>query len=251
VEIDAAWFMEFGGGRFMHPGRFEFVKRFLRKDPNDLKEIELMKDFKASGLSVKRYTGDDLLTAYGVINDKRKRSFGLLQYEYEQERIDEFKERCMVFGSSEFYIHDKTEFEIHANGDRVIYDLGVQPVDDNFDFESDTLVAKLFNFYAKPIIDPKNYGKAVKIKFTNLQNINLKPRVTYLPALEREEAELMKKKKSSFSDENFKRAYEEVINGEIETKLRMAHVLYYKRVFGVLGKAPRDCNKGCNEIKWR
>ncbi|MDR0701583.1 MAG: hypothetical protein LBF61_04100 [Azoarcus sp.] len=150
VEIDKNWFMTQGGGRFVHIARFNIVRRFLAKKDN------LMPGF---------YTTKDIFNAYKIPNIPKKRMFGLKQYEYGINDSD-FTDRCEVFGSSNFRINDMAQFIINPNGTREIRSIWVEPVDDDYDYESSSWEAKISNILTESEIDPWRIGRKVAIKFT-------------------------------------------------------------------------------------
>ncbi|WP_338847538.1 putative Ig domain-containing protein [Massilia sp. W12] len=74
--------------------------------------------------------------------------------------------RAYVFGSSEFEINPEAKFIINPDGSREINDIAVIPVNDNFDFSSDALPARITNFMTESRIDPSKIGRTVPIIFT-------------------------------------------------------------------------------------
>ncbi|MDR2093433.1 MAG: hypothetical protein LBP58_09005 [Azoarcus sp.] len=150
VEINKNWFMTQGGGRFMHIARFNIVRRFLAKKDN---------------MAPCFYTVEDVFDVYHVPKQSEKRQFGLKQYEYAINDSD-FTDRCEVFGSSDFRINPMAQFIINPNGTREIHRIWVEPVDDDYDYESSSWEAKISNAVTEGEIDPWGIGRKVAIKFT-------------------------------------------------------------------------------------
>ena len=76
---------------------------------------------------------------------------------------------------SGFKINDSAVFVIEENGTRHIENFAVLPFNDNFDFDSDALVAKTANYFLRPRIDAWKIGRTVSINF----DASLVPRIDY------------------------------------------------------------------------
>lgn len=147
VEIDKNWFMTKGGGRFMHIARFGVVRNFLAKKDHVYK-TSLPVPPKGQ-MSV--YDTNRIFNAYNVLGPRRR--FGLKQYEYDLNSND-FTDRCEVFGSSKFAINAGAQFIIRDDGTRETHSIWVEPVKDDYDYESSSWEAKVSNTLTESVIDP-------------------------------------------------------------------------------------------------
>ncbi|MEJ2693583.1 MAG: hypothetical protein P8166_11135 [Candidatus Thiodiazotropha sp.] len=107
------------------------------------------------------YTTAQLLRLYGITDPK----LPVLQY-YQGVRDDDFAERAYVFGSGSYKVNDDAIFTVNSNGSRSISNICVEPIDDNFDYESSSLLATITNALTKDEIDPSGIGRKVPIEFT-------------------------------------------------------------------------------------
>lgn len=158
IEVDANEYMTTGGGRFAGVERFNYIRNFLGANEDS---------YLGSGNNLPPgiYTTAQLLAAYGfdVTNGEHILSVsqyhqGIYDYDYAQ--------RAYVFGSTEFKINDDALFYVNEDGTREIANVCVEPVDDNFDYTSDSLLARIANALTEDQIDPSGIGRAVPIHFT-------------------------------------------------------------------------------------
>jgi hypothetical protein len=157
IEVDMDEFMTTGGGRFADVARFNFVRNFLAG--NDYTQGE---PSGGATLAPGVYSTKQLLGLYGLNPDLH---LGIGQYYcglYDADYVD----RCYVFGSSAFKINEDAWFTVHANGAREIDNICVEPVNDNFDYESDSPPAIINNTLTEHVIDPYQLGRQVPIEFT-------------------------------------------------------------------------------------
>jgi len=161
VWVDALEFMSTGGGRFADVARFNYIRRFLEGD--DYKTLPPPNNGEY-------YTTAELLSNYGIGD-------GLLsipQY-YNDIFSADFAVRAYVFGSSAFKINDDARFYVVHNADgtttRWIDNVRVEPVTDNFDYDSKDIIATITNYLTKDKIDPSGIGRTVPIKFDNCGSI--------------------------------------------------------------------------------
>lgn len=78
----------------------------------------------------------------------------------------DFADRAYIFNSSTFKINDDALFYVNEDGTRNITNICVEPINDNFDYESTSLPAQLTNWLTKDQIDPSGIGRQVPIHFT-------------------------------------------------------------------------------------
>jgi hypothetical protein len=191
VEIDKDWFMKHSGGRFMHIGRFDIVRNFLAKKDPPQRTLPLPPKGQ-----VKVYDTNGIFNAYGV-RQGSARWFGLKQYEYDPDSND-FVDRCEVFGSSNFEINKWARFIVKDDGTREIQSIWVEPVEDDYNYESSSWEAKISNALTEPMIDPWNIGRTVIIGFTG--NVHTMHNFSWmdLPMLENQNNRLKALRASSF-----------------------------------------------------
>lgn len=152
IFVSSNEYMATGGGRFAGVERFNFVRNFLAG--NDSGYIN--GDILQPGI----YTTAELLEKYGIEN-----SLGIQQY-YNGVYDDDYANRAYVFGSGNFKINDDALFYVNEDGTRNITNICVEPINDNFDYESSSLPAELTNWLTKDQIDPSGIGRQVPIHFT-------------------------------------------------------------------------------------
>ncbi|MBY5635207.1 RTX toxin [Rhizobium leguminosarum] len=155
ITVDAASYMQTGGGRFANASMFELIQIFFEN---------------STAVPSGTYTKEALATAYSLD------SFGLdiRQFNY-LDGVDDYAERTYVFNSGRFKISDNAQFIIHPDGSREILNFSIVPrEDDNFDFEGGGIAAEFGNDLWEPEIDPSGIGRTVDIKFTNVGNVPLR-----------------------------------------------------------------------------
>jgi VCBS repeat-containing protein len=151
VAVNSEDYMRNGGGRFVGIGNFNFVRNFLQGS-----------DYSAGIVPPGVYSTEKLLNLYGI--PLTERELGISQYFLEPTAAD-FKDRAYVFGSTAFRINTDARFIVKADGTREIQNIGVIPVEDNFDFKSDSPPALVTNFFTETRIDPSGIGRTVPIIF--------------------------------------------------------------------------------------
>ena len=156
--IDANWFMTLGGGRFVDVESFLMVGKFLGK--KDKLAVPPMGTFI-------QYDPIQLANAYDPNrkDPRREPLLGLKQYDYGSHEPD-YVHRCEVFGSSAFRLPPDTRFVIADTGWREIRNACVEPRNDNYDFESHDLKARIHNFVMEGFIDPWKIGHRIEILFS-------------------------------------------------------------------------------------
>jgi len=187
VEIDKKWFMMHGGGRFMSVALFRVVRRFLAGEGN----------FWPGS-----YGPEAVFQKFGVF-DQIKRRFALKQYDFGLNDPD-FVDRCEVFGSSAFEINRFSQFVVDPYqegsemGRREVRNIWVEPVEDNYDYDSDSWEAKISNAIVRPVIDPLKMGRKIAIKFVGNYPFRKDYTKADLPELERTNRLLDSQKASIF-----------------------------------------------------
>jgi hypothetical protein len=158
--VDVNEYMTIGGGRFMKVENFPFVRNFLASSDTVYQ----------TKLQPGTYTADELLLACNKATKDQvaKGTAGRLsikQYYLGVTDID-YQDRAYIFGSESYKINPEARFIVNADGSREIRDIAVVPVDDNFDFKSDSIPAQITNFLTKDRLDPSGIGRTVVIKYT-------------------------------------------------------------------------------------
>ena len=172
LSVDAVEYMTSGGGRFINISCFNYVVNFL--DSND---YEGGKPQGSASLLPGEYTTTDILRLYGIVTDPtnlddlRKSFVGIQQYYLGMDDAD-YVDRAYVFGSSEFQINAEAKFIVDEDGTRWITNIWVVPVDDNFNYVSDSLAAQITNSLTKDLIDPSGIGRTVDIEFINTEALS-------------------------------------------------------------------------------
>ncbi|ENU79051.1 hypothetical protein F975_03021, partial [Acinetobacter sp. ANC 3789] len=186
-EIDMGEFMTSGAGRYVTPGAFPLVQKFLSGEYNtklivgeeynyskllgDIIEVDRASDSYTN--FIKGLKGEDF--DFNSLNEDQKKQYdGLYQQaqgtlavsSYNLDILsDDYAERSYVFGSMQFRLSNDTKFTIDVDGNPKITNLRVVPVDDNFDFESRDGIAGTVNTLIEPVIDPFKIGRKVELNF--------------------------------------------------------------------------------------
>lgn len=127
TSVDINEYMKNGAGRFASPAFFELVKLFFSPT--------------SSALKPGSYSKSDLGGIFGL----DYYGLNLQQWAY-ADGTDDYAERVYIWNSGEFKISDNARFIVKENGDRYIENFAIEPRDeDNFDFESNDLIAQLGN----------------------------------------------------------------------------------------------------------
>ncbi|HSC74691.1 MAG TPA: hypothetical protein VLB90_00455 [Pseudomonadales bacterium] len=84
---------------------------------------------------------------------------------------DDYSDRVYIWNSVAFKISDSTRFVVTDSGERYLTNFSIVPHSfkgdiENFDFESDDIIAGIGNSYLKDIIDPSDIGRTVNISFS-------------------------------------------------------------------------------------
>jgi hypothetical protein len=188
VEIDKKWFMVHGGGRYMSVALFRVVRRFLAGEGNFWPGT---------------YGPRAVFEKFDV-HVPSKQQFALKQYDFGLNDPD-FVDRCEVFGSSAFKLNDYANFVVdpyHEGsemGRREVRNIWVEPVEDNYDYDSDSWEAKISNAIVRPVIDPLKIGRQVVIKFVGNYPFRKDYTKADLPELERTNR-LLESQKASILD---------------------------------------------------
>lgn len=151
---DVAIFMSSGAGRFATGASFDLVSNFFSTDSST-------GQFNYT-LPPGTYSKAQLANMWGV------KYYGLI---LRQQNLDDGKsdygERTYIWNSGEFKIDDGAQFIVDANGSRKISNFAVIPTGpDNFDFESNDIIAGNFNAALQNDVDPSGIGRKVIIQFT-------------------------------------------------------------------------------------
>jgi hypothetical protein len=153
--VDSDTYLTTGAGRYGWPSRANLVEKFFANSAN---------------LPAGDYTSAQLVTALGMIGVTANLGTDILIpiNNYRLDRFsDDWIERAYIFGDGNAKLEAAT-FHIAVDDTATISDVIVQPIDDNFDFTSDSPTAQLFNDnLLKPILDPDVLGiPAVTIDFS-------------------------------------------------------------------------------------
>jgi Ca2+-binding RTX toxin-like protein len=152
IIIDKNDYMTNGAGRFASAAHFDLIERFFesadipaRAEPYTKEEIRL--HFNLDKIYITQQ-----------------------QWAYSDEKND-YAERVYIWNSVAFKIADTTRFVVEENGNRYLTDFAIVPYSsngdkENFDFESDDIIAGVGNSYLKEIIDPSGIGRTVIINFS-------------------------------------------------------------------------------------
>ncbi|KAF4513784.1 UNVERIFIED_CONTAM: hypothetical protein B566_EDAN011705 [Ephemera danica] len=149
-----------GPGRFVTPGAFTIVERFLNPWLYS----------GSSTLGPGTYTKNDLYTAFGIPEGDSRRWVSIQQWAYDDGR-DDWMERAYVWNTTAFKIVDDVRFVVEYNGNRYIDNYGIREYvntekPENFDLVGGDTAAWLFNSIAGPQIDPSKIGRKVNFTFT-------------------------------------------------------------------------------------
>ncbi|MGF6148846.1 Uncharacterised protein [Kingella potus] len=164
IEINAAEYMEYGGGRFVSAADFRMFEKFFAKDKGAIKPGEY--DFKQmwgllyGNTKTLPKTSDDFYTS-------------VYQYNLAPESAD-FVERAFVFGSGNYTANiDSLKFVVDEQGGKSIRNLKITPVNDNFDFRGggdkfswQRMTVTAGNQFFTELLDSGRIGKTVPIRFT-------------------------------------------------------------------------------------
>jgi len=179
VIINKSWFMQHGGGRFAKPTLFRIVRNFLAPEAAHNLEMygggekDRIVNWKRFAPREEPYTTKDIFKEYGV--EKLENQYISIEQYYLELKSKDFADRCEVFGSSGFRINEEAEFYVFdpkhpltINGKvchRAIKNIWLEPVKDNFDYESTSEAASYSNSITEPLVDPLQIGQKVDILF--------------------------------------------------------------------------------------
>ncbi|MDR2924716.1 MAG: hypothetical protein LBU76_01980 [Azoarcus sp.] len=158
VRVDAAEYMTSGSGRFVHVVRFNFVRNFL--SGNDAAYIK-------TTLTEDEYSLAEILESYKIEHNSEL-SIVQLQYAFDS---DDYVDRTYVFNSSGFKINGDAKFIVNKNGTREIRNICVEPLNDNFDFESNNSSTQKANELLVPLVDNNQIGRTVSIEFSGTEHL--------------------------------------------------------------------------------
>lgn len=121
-----------GAGRYGWPSQANLVEKFFEN---------------SNGLPSGDYTRAELVTALGLVgvtaNLDGDIAIPINNYQMDS-GSDDWSERAYIFGASTVDLVDAT-FHIAADGTATISDIVIQPQNDNFDFTSETGLARTVN----------------------------------------------------------------------------------------------------------
>ncbi|TMV02601.1 hypothetical protein FGK63_20450 [Ruegeria sediminis] len=161
MELDAVEFMSAGAGRFANLSQAQVVQNFFQAfsigiNDGTKREYTLAR--------MQEIVGGDVAAGGGE-------KFGFQQYNYVDETSD-YVERVFYYNSSSFKIPSEIIFVIDESGNRYIKNAKILPFDDNFDFNSDDVVAYVTNAYSQLRTDPSGIGRRVDLKMVGKENIS-------------------------------------------------------------------------------
>ncbi|WP_323127639.1 calcium-binding protein [Acinetobacter rathckeae] len=179
--IDMVEFMTQGAGRYIQPGAFLAVTKFLEGKYSEKLTIgqsysfnELLTKVVVIDKNSEKYTAfkaefikKNPSASENVIDNEYKVAQGILGLTNYNLDIDssDYLQRSYVFGSMQFTLSDDTKFIIDESGQPRIENLRVVPIDDNFDYESRDGLAGKTNRITEPFIDPFKIGRQVELKY--------------------------------------------------------------------------------------
>jgi trimeric autotransporter adhesin len=154
INLNVDNFMNTGAGRFANSAAlFEIVNLFFAN----------AKDLPPT--PVGGFTKADIAWHFGLS------SYGieLLQSRY-SDNVDDYAERVYIWQTMAFKIDDRARFFVDAEGVARIENFGIVPYNDlgreDFDFNSDTGLSQLGNFFLSRNIDPSGIGRRVDVFWT-------------------------------------------------------------------------------------
>ncbi|PID66803.1 MAG: hypothetical protein CR975_01120, partial [Gammaproteobacteria bacterium] len=157
--VNANQYMNTGAGRYATPDRFKAFRDFFYEDKINPTAAGL------NSLAPGVYNSAQISTALHG-KDIFSGALGLSQYTTDVHSAD-YAERAYVFGSTSFEPDwGNIQFVIHPGGSREIRNLEISPQEDNFDFSSDSLLAKVYNEGDRLNMDPSSIGRKVNIDFS-------------------------------------------------------------------------------------
>lgn len=154
--------MTSGPGRFANPAMSSVVQAFFESGgiiPGTQNEMP-----------AGQYSETQMRIMLGVTDT----SFSVIQSDY-NDGADDYAERVYIWQSTGFEVDDGVMFIVDANGALSIENFAIVPlnngnqnlVEDNFDFQSDSLLSALGNgIFLADRIDPFNIGQRVDINIT-------------------------------------------------------------------------------------
>ncbi|GKH61377.1 hypothetical protein CE91St25_17130 [Campylobacter ureolyticus] len=160
---------------------------FLKKHPSKVENGKLVLDHSDFvelfyGTVIDSTTDKKIIKNNQIINSANNPNISFSMYRQDPDKVEDFAQAAFVFGSSNFtfdYVLDdkgkkqfspKYIFNINEDGSITpshIENLKFTLNTDNFDFESDSPLAKMINPTLQKITDPNDIGKKVKINFIN------------------------------------------------------------------------------------
>jgi hypothetical protein len=158
IHMDTTEYMTDGAGRYAHISDSPLVQGFPTNNAGGVYIDIPDGEYTASDLRSEGYTG-------------KSSSFDFVQYDIDKDSSD-YGQRVYIYNSTSFKIADNTIFVVE-NGQRYLKDASILAFDDNFDFESGSLLAQAGNkFILKPEIDPNGAGKKVGIVYGGKENVS-------------------------------------------------------------------------------
>ncbi|WP_373777492.1 calcium-binding protein [Glaesserella sp.] len=167
ITIDAQTYMKNGAGRFVTPANYKLLTNFFNK-----------RDIPDGMYDIKKIWGK----IYGIPYSNQELILSMSQYElgvWDEDYVD----RAYVFGSTLFKLDkENLTFVVRTdeNGQKhhEVHNLKISPEQDNFDYESSNLAAKITNKMTKFMIDPSGIGRKVNLVFSGVDNLKTIPVLT-------------------------------------------------------------------------
>jgi Ca2+-binding RTX toxin-like protein len=165
IQVDVDSYMATGPGRFALGARSSIVQAFF-SDAVDF-------SWAAGQSFTKAQLRAELQSRASAELQALELDLSYIGFQVRQALVDDlsgdYLKRAYVWNSGSFMLADEVRFVIDANGTRHIQNYAVQPDEvsspENFDFQGGGVAADLFNYIAKPQIDPWNIGRRVDIQF--------------------------------------------------------------------------------------
>jgi len=158
VTVDVNEYMTNGAGRFASPTFFPVVKIFFEGF------IDVPPKINPNTGAIEPYSEPELAALFGVREDIT------IQQTLFEDNNNDFAERVYIWNATAFDIVDDAQFWVLPDGTKYITDFAVRPFSndgvENFDFESDSIIAILGNPSLEQDIDPSGIGTKVEIGFT-------------------------------------------------------------------------------------
>ncbi|WP_124982195.1 calcium-binding protein [Ralstonia solanacearum] len=161
IPVDAVEYMRGGAGRFVNSANFAWLRKFFDS---------------SISLEPGVYSAKQIFELVGGVATEAGGEKGDAGYVVNQIYLGagdpDYAERAYIWGTTRFKIAEGAEFVVSADGSREIRNFAIVPDgDENFDFEGGADSA-IGNAALRPIIDPSNIGRTVRLVFDGIDTIS-------------------------------------------------------------------------------